>query len=128
MKKLLALLLLSPLASADIKDEINGKILINSSGIDTVTNDSYIMLKKDNGLIAQIQGYGADGVKTYWVGAYEWSNEGKYISFFSDDFQCTYYVKKVGKFYSFEISVFPTKRSYSNICPNLLMKISAEAL
>ena len=121
MKRFLALLLLSPLTFADsIKDELTDKILINSSAISDYT--STIQLKGDNSLFAELEGHGSNGVKTTWVGAYEWSTSQDYVTLYADTNVCTYYVKKVGKFYSFDI-ISNSNRSYSNICPNLLMKI-----
>ena len=122
MKKILALLLLSPLAFADMKDELNGKILINSSAFGRTDSTSQIEIKKDNELYAVIEGHGTNGVKTWWNGAYKWDEYGNTITLMADTNKCKYFVEKVGNHYSFNIAI-ASWRSYSNICPNLLMKI-----
>ena len=122
MNRFLVLLLLSPLTYADdIWNELNNKLLVNSSAIlDNIT--SKIHFKGDGSLYAELEGHGSDGVKTYWSGAYQWSKTQNHVTLYADTYQCTYFVEKIGKFYSFDI-INNQNRSYSNICPNLLMKI-----
>ena len=124
MKKLLALLLLSPLAFADeVASDLIGKTWIESSAKDTEDSGHTFRFIEDGRFFAISDTVDDKGLLV-WDGAYKISSENKSFSIYSDDLECGYWVYKLGSFYRLE----NYSRNYTNICPDLLIKESPSEL
>ena len=126
MKRLLLLLLLSPLTFAkDVVSDLVGKTWIESSA-----NNSAVALHQyrffDDGRFRAISKPTDDGTTGmfFWNGAYEIRKSNDSFSIYSDDMQCDYFVYKIGNFYRLDNST----RNFNNICPNLLVKEALTSL
>ena len=120
MKKLLLLLLLSPLVIADdevVTDLIN-KTWIESSASDMTSAKHVYRFFEDRSFFAVSESTNGDG-GFVWNGAYE-MRKNNYFSIYSDELECVYQVSKIGSFYRLE----NIKRNFTNICPDLLVKES----
>ena len=125
MKKLLALLLLSPLAFADdVVSNLIGKTWIESSANDVALANYHYRFFEDGRFYALSKPTDDTKGMHIWQGAYEMNKSNNSFSIYSDDMKCSYYVYKVGTFYRLDNS----SRNFSNICPDLLVKDSLTTL
>ena len=123
MRKLLVLLLLSPIAFANVVTDLIGKTWIESSANDPALALHTYRFIEDGRFIAISKS--TDSERNFiWDGAYEMFVPNNSFSIYSDDMKCTYYVKKLGSFYRFTNYT----RNFTNICPDLLVKKSPTQL
>ena len=120
MKKLLSLLVLSQLAFADeiVITDLIGKTWIESSAINSVFADHTYRFYDDGRFYGSF--VDADDRKSIhlWNGAYAIRKNSNNLHILSDDKECLYEVSKIGTFYK----LTNLYRSFSNICPSLLVK------
>jgi hypothetical protein len=121
MKKLLALLLLSPLAFAeDVVSDLIGKTWIESSANNTAVALHQYRFFDDGRFYAMSKPTDEKAGMFIWNGAYEMRKSNDSFSIYSDDMKCDYFVSKIGTFYRLDNYT----RNFSNICPDLLVKES----
>jgi hypothetical protein len=125
MKKILALLLLSPLAfSEDVVSDLIGKTWIESSANDVGLANHHYRFFKDGRFYAMSKPTDDKTGMFIWNGAYEMRKSNDSFSIYSDDMKCDYFVSKIGTFYRLDNYT----RNFSNICPDLLVKDSLTTL
>tara|TARA_B100001093_G_scaffold514573_1_gene588881 strand:+ start:1101 stop:1448 length:348 start_codon:yes stop_codon:yes gene_type:complete len=115
MKKLLALLLLSPLAFADdVVSDLIGKTWIESLANDVALANHHYRFFKDGRFYALSKHTGGGAGTFIWNGAYEMRKSNNSFSIYSDTMKCDYFVYKIGTFYRLDNS----SRNFNNICPD----------
>ena len=104
-KKLLALLLLSPIAFAEkvVVTDLIGWTWIESSANDPALALHTYRFIEDGRFIAISKSTDSEG-NFVWDGAYEIIESNNSFSIYSDDMKCHYYVKKLSSFYRFSNS------------------------
>jgi hypothetical protein len=121
MKRLLALLLLSPLAfTEDAVSDLVGKTWIESSAKNTSVALHQYRFFDDGRFYALSKPTDERTGMFIWNGAYEIFDDNNSFSMYSDDMECSYFVSKIGTFYRLD----NYKRNFTNICPDLLVKES----
>ena len=126
MKKMFIALLLVPMLNAEFyAEELVNKTWITSSA-KNMEDSSHIFRFFGNGMFYALSETTNGTGQIVWNGAYEIKNiatvQNLYI--YSDDKSCTYRVNKIAMFYEIVIIY----RSHTNICPDLLIKESADQL
>ena len=121
MKRLLLLLLLSPLVIADdVVSDLVGKTWIESSATNTALASHQYRFFNDGRFYALSKPTDDKVGMFIWNGAYVIRKSNNSFSMYSDDMECAYKVSKIGTFYRLDNYT----RNFSNICPDLLVKES----
>ena len=119
MEKILALLLLSPLAFAESAvSNLVGKTWIESSANNQKVALHQFRFFADGRFYGLSKHTGGEAQMFIWNGAY--TMESNNLTIYSDDMVCSYNVYKIGNFYR----LYNFKRTFAYICPDLLIKES----